>query len=212
MEYYHLLPTTRTEALSDGIFAFAMTLLVLDLQFPDAALVSGTPLYKLLIGQLPRFINYFTSFILLAVFWVVHHNIFHHIKRSNQLVLWLNVLLLSFVVLIPFSTSLVGDYDAHVAAEVFFAGNLFIIGMLNFTIWTYATWKKRLTDPDLDEEFIKEARWQNLAVPGVSLLAMAVAFFSPTLSGYVYFLIFFILAGRRHVLSKRSNLVKQEVI
>lgn len=201
-EHHHLLPTTRTEALSDGIFAFAMTLLVLDLQFPDAALLSGTPLYKLLIGQLPRFINYFTSFILLAVFWVVHHQIFYHIKRSNQTILWLNIILLSFVVLIPFSTSLVGDFDAHVAAEVFFAGNMFIIGMLNFTIWTYATWQRRLTDPDLDEEFIKEARWQNLAVPGVSLLAMALAFFSPAWSGTVYFLIFFILAGRRYVLSK----------
>lgn len=204
-EHHHLLPTTRTEALSDGIFAFAMTLLVLDLQFPDAALVSGTPLYKLLIGQLPRFINYFTSFALLAVFWTIHHQFFHHIKRSDKVILWLNILFLSFIVLMPFSTSLVGDFDGHIAAEVFFAGNMFILGMLIFIIWTYATWKKKLIDPALDEEFIREGRLQNLVMPGISLLAMAVAFISPAWSGSVYFLIFFILAGRRRFLAKRGQ-------
>jgi len=185
----HTLPTNRLEALSDGIFAFAMTLLVLDLQFPDAAVLSKLPLSTLLWGQADRFFNYFLSFILLALFWMVHHRTFHHIRRLNTGLLWLNILLLSFIVLIPFSTSLIGDFDKHTLADIIFAGNIFIIGIFNVWIWFYATRERRFIDPDLEEVFIKRGLLKGLMVPLVSLLVIAASFVIPGNSSYLFLLI-----------------------
>ncbi|MBI5699028.1 DUF1211 domain-containing protein [Candidatus Saganbacteria bacterium] len=185
----HTLPTNRLEALSDGIFAFAMTLLVLDLQFPDSAILSRAPLSALLWGQADRFFNYFLSFILLALFWMVHHRTFHHIRGLNTALLWMNILLLSFIVLIPFSTSLVGDFDKHTLADAVFAGNIFIIGVFNVWIWFYATRERRFTNPDLEEAAIKQGLAKGLVVPLVSLLVIAASFVIPGNSTLLFLLI-----------------------
>jgi len=194
--HHHTLPTNRLEALSDGIFAFAMTLLVLDLQFPDAAVLSKLPLSALLWGQADRFFNYFLSFVLLAIFWMVHHQTFHHIRRLNAALLWLNILLLSFIVLIPFSTSLIGDFDKHTLADAVFAGNIFVIGVFNLWIWFYATKERRFTGPDLEEVFIKQGLVKGLMVPLVSLLVIAASFVIPGNSSYLFLLIPLLQSGR----------------
>ena len=188
--------THRIEALTDGIFAIAMTLLVLTLDIPEAKteLIQTVELHRMLIGQMHKFFNYALSFLLLAIFWVKHHQQFHFIKRTNRKHLWINIVTLMFIALIPFSTSLVGDYNDDMVAEFFFASNLFIIGMLFLWNWVYATKGHRLVDRSLDPQRIALWKKRGAVIPLVSLLAMVLSLTNPQFSFYAYLLIPIILA------------------
>lgn len=189
------LTTRRLEALTDGIFAIAMTLLVLTLDLGEV--VSGltqTKLHHLLLAQLPKFYNYALSFVLLAIFWILHHQQFHYIKKTDQRHLWINIFILMFVALIPFSTSLVGDYSNDWMAEFFFGTNIFILGMLFSLNWHYSTRDYRLIEGKLEQRHIRVGTRRGLVTPLVSLLAILTAFVNPTCSPYVYLLIPVILS------------------
>ncbi len=188
--------THRIEALTDGIFAIAMTLLVLTLDIPEAKteLIQTVELHRMLIGQMHKFFNYALSFLLLAIFWVKHHQQFHFIKRTNRKHLWINIVTLMFIALIPFSTSLIGDYNDDRVAEFFFASNLFIIGMLFLWNWVYATKGHRLVDRSLDPQRIALWKKRGAVIPLVSLLAMVLSLTNPQFTFYAYLLIPIILA------------------
>ena len=150
----------RIQALTDGIFAISMTLLVLGLEVPrvspDAA---GDALRRMLSDDWPRFEDYALSFLLLGVFWVGHHRQFHFIKRTNETFLWINIIVLMFVAMIPFSTSVMASYDALQQAAVIFEVNLLVIGLGYLLMWTYATADSRLIDPaDIGERRIQLVR------------------------------------------------------
>ncbi|MFA5035360.1 MAG: TMEM175 family protein [Candidatus Margulisiibacteriota bacterium] len=187
------LTTNRIEALADGIFAFSMTLLVMTLNLPDAAIHTGS-LQQFLIGQGDKFFNYGMSFVLIAVVWIIHHQQFQVIRRTDQRHLWINIFLLMFVALIPFSTTLVGVYPLSATAELFFDANLFMIGSLLFLNWEYSTRGRRLIDNILTEEQIRNGWQKTLVMPLAGLLAMAIVAYDPTYSAYAYLSIPFILA------------------
>jgi uncharacterized membrane protein len=183
---FHL-TTHRIEALSDGIFAFAMTLLVLTLTLPDAmAEVTNVQLHELLLGQAHKFFNYFLGFMLLAIFWMPHHQQFHWIKRTDSRLIWINVFILMFVALTPFSTDIVGDFSGNTMAEVFFATNLLILGLLFMANWAYATRGHRLVDPDLSEDIIVQGLRRGMVTPIVSAVVIVLSFFVPEWSLWLY--------------------------
>jgi len=186
--------THRIEALTDGIFAIAMTLLVLTLDLPELEKgLTQTGLHQLLLAQRDKFLNYGLSFVLLAIFWIIHHEQFHVIKRTDRKHLWINIFALMFIVLIPFSTSLVGDYPDDWMAEFFFGSNMFIIGVLFNSNWAYATKGHRLVEPGLDRRRIALGKKRGTVTPLVSLLAMGLSLMHPQLSCYLYILIPLIL-------------------
>src|SRR3989339_918751 len=187
------LGTNRIEGLTDGIFAFSMTLLVMTINLPDPA-AHLVPLSQLLISQSDKFYNYGLSFVLIAVVWLIHHQQFHVIRRTDHSHLWINIFLLMFVALIPFSTSLIGDYPRSAAAEIFFDLNLFVVGSLLFLNWAYATLGHRLVDREMEEERIRSGWRRTLVMPLAALLAIGLAFFNPAYSSYAYLLIPVILA------------------
>ena len=180
--------THRLEALADGIFAIAMTLMVLNLALPEAG-KGLTELHSLLFGQLDKFFCYALSFVLLAVFWISHHQQFHFIKRTDGKHLWINIFFLMFVALIPFSTSLVGDYSQEPLAEVFFGSNIFMLSMLLLCSWTYATNHHRLVDPSLDAPRIALAKKRGAATMLIAVLAIGLSFINPQISSFAYLLI-----------------------
>ena len=181
--------TKRIETLVDGIFAIAMTLLVLNLDIPQMINpVTDSTLQYFLIGLGPKLFTYALSFILLAIFWRVNHSQFYHIKRLNNTLLWITVIWLLFVALVPFSTSLNGQYGNLTTAQVFFGINMFFIGVLTALIWYYAT-EKNLTTDDLKLEDITSIRRINLVLPLASLLNIGFAFFIPGWSSLAYLLI-----------------------
>lgn len=187
--------TRRLEALTDGIFAIAMTLLVLTLDLQEVANgLTHAKLHQLLLAQIPKFYNYALSFVLLAIFWMLHHQQFHHIKKTEHRHLWINIFILMFVALIPFSTSLVGDYSSDWMAELFFGANIFILGILFSLNWHYSTRDYRLVEGKLDERRIQLGTRRGLVTPLVSLLAILTAFVNPSYSPYIFLLIPVILS------------------
>ncbi|HOO52851.1 MAG TPA: TMEM175 family protein [Methanothrix sp.] len=182
--------THRIEALTDGIFAVAMTLLVLNLKLPQGG-VEGmeADLIDLVTGQSHVFSNYAMSFLLAAVFWIIHHQQSHFIKRTDRNHIWLNVIILMFVSLIPFSTSLINDYHDDWMASIFFGMNMFILGSLFYLNWDYATRGHRLVALSLDPRRIAVGKRRSAVTPIVSLLAMALALVDAPISSLAYLLI-----------------------
>ena len=180
--------THRIEALADGIFAIAMTLMVLNLALPEAG-KGAAELHSLLIGQLDKFLGYAVSFVLLAVFWIRHHEQSHFVKRTDRKHLWINIIFLMFVALVPFSTSLVGDYPDEPVAEVFFGCNIFILGALLLCNWAYATEHHRLVDPNLDPRLVALGKRRGVVTPLVAISAMGLSFINPDISAYAYLFI-----------------------
>ncbi|OGC23683.1 hypothetical protein A2291_04190 [candidate division WOR-1 bacterium RIFOXYB2_FULL_42_35] len=181
------LTSKRIESLADGIFAIAMTLLVLDLQLDGP--VGNIILSQFLANQWQRFLNYLLSFFLLAIFWILHHQQFHVIKRTDRRHLWINVLMLMFVALIPFSASVVGDFFGQTLAHWVFDLNLFVVGLLFYFNWAYATNQYRLVEKDLSIDLIARGKKRALVLPIVTCLAFVLSFYIPPWSGLAYLLI-----------------------
>jgi uncharacterized membrane protein len=186
-----VLTTRRIEALTDGIFAIAMTLLVLTLTLPDMA-QTKLSLSQLLVDQWPKFFNYALSFLLLAIFWIVHHQQFHVIRRTDRNHVWINIGILMFVALMPFSTDIAGDYSGETLAELVFSANLLILGLLFLLNWWYACRNHRLVDHDLDRETIVSGIRRNCVTPVVAAISMVLSLFIPRWGLTVYMLIPFI--------------------
>src|SRR5215472_15319593 len=120
------LSTTRLEAFSDGVFAVAITLLVLNLQVPQITAISE--LVPRLVELWPKLLSYVLSFVLVGIYWVAHHNTFHYIKRSDRNLLWLNILLLLCIVFIPFPTALLGQYPELRVSIIIYGGIAIVVG------------------------------------------------------------------------------------
>ncbi len=167
--------TQRTEAFSDGVFAIAITLLILNIQPPHAG---PGGLWHALLRLWPSYASYLVSFLTIGIIWVNHHAVFEHIARSDRTLLFLNLLLLMSVAFIPFPTALLADYlrhggsDQHVAAAVF-SGTFALLGTLFGVLWTYASHNRRLIRPDFsDAELVAMTR---SFVAGSPLYAIAIA-------------------------------------
>ncbi len=187
---------SRAISLADGVFAIAMTILVLNFDVPADTPKDVDSLLGALSDMSPQFFNFALAFLLLGIFWISHYRKFHVIERTDDAMLWLNVFTLMFVVLIPFSVSVFGDFSDLWPAALLFEGNLAIVGLLQAAQWEYATRGLRLVGDDYEVEKIKVVRFINLVTPAVSAVAIAIALlFSPGWSTIVYMAIPFILMG-----------------
>jgi len=185
------LTTRRIEALTDGVFAIAMTLLVLTLDLPqiNKGMVPRCQLHDFLFSQWYVLYNYALSFILLAMFWVMHHVQFHLIQRTDRIHLWINMIILLFIALVPFSTSLVGDFHGVRLAEFFFSANLFIVALLFLLNWLYSSYNHRLINKEMSKEEMKKITLRGLVFPAVALLSVVLSVFWPAHSSEAFFLV-----------------------
>ena len=173
----------RLLTLADGIFAIAMTLLVLDLRLPDA---SAGELATRLASLIPRFGTFVVSFVVLGVFWFAHHQTFHFVVRVNRTLVWLSILFFLGVALIPFVASVLGaNYDNPIALTLYGS----VIGLLTvvgYVIWWYLTGDRGLVVGGLDPDLVRKvSRW--IAVgPSVALVAIVLAFVNPLISLLIY--------------------------
>ena len=131
----------RLEALSDGIFAFAMTLLVIGLSVPDKATLVPTNTYALhvLLALYSSFIHYVLAFLILGAFWLSQHMQFHSVRTPDKLFTWINLVTLMFVALLPFSASFSGAFSNVPVGAMVFESNLLLIGLGMSLQWWYAT-------------------------------------------------------------------------
>jgi uncharacterized membrane protein len=141
--------TERLAALSDGIFAVAMTLLVLDLHAPAVSLIHGdADLWRAITGLLPKLAVYVMSFLTLGIFWVGQQTQLNFLHRSNRELSWLHLTFLFFVTLMPFSTALMGSFIEYRAALLVYWGNILLLGAALLCAWRYAV-RKGLTAEDM---------------------------------------------------------------
>lgn len=111
------LATTRLESLSDNIFAVAMTILILNVRIPTPTEVgSASNLWPHVAALWHHLRTFAISFLIVGSFWEIHHRIFMHVTGVDRTLTWLNLIWIGFVVLIPFSAALLGNFDENAAA------------------------------------------------------------------------------------------------
>jgi uncharacterized membrane protein len=168
----------RLEAFSDGVFAVAITLLVIEIAVP-----TGEDLWHQLKEEWPSFAAFFVSFWVIGIIWVNHHGVLDHLKRANRGVLYLNLLLLMTVVFIPFSTALLAEHlksgaDEEVAAVVYSAA-FTAMGLAFGSLWTYITRHRQALGVELSDDEVRRRTVVFLVGNPFYVIALVVAFISP---------------------------------
>jgi uncharacterized membrane protein len=197
------LSRNRIEALADGVFAVAMTLLVLDIKVPELqSPLETAQLPSKLLALWPKFLNYLISFVILGVYWVGHHIQLSFIRRADRPLLWINILFLLWVALVPFSTALLSEYSKTQAAIAIYGANLIAIGLTLTLHWWYATTGTRHVDPDIHPNLVRSGMNRTLMAPLVYAVAIALSFVRTELSLVLYAIVpvLYILPGRVDIL------------
>lgn len=181
---------SRFEALTDGIFAIAMTLLVLGIAVPaDETIESPGDVIAAFHGLLPDLINYAIAFFILHGMWVSHHLLSGRMAYINRRFLNLNLWLLMTVCLIPFTTSFSGDYIDVSISAIALEGNLLIVGLILYFQWVYVVRTPHLLSPDFTPADLSRGMRKSIVTPAVSLLGIALALVGITWSMAAYLLI-----------------------
>ncbi len=175
--------TGRLEAFSDGVFAVAITLLVLNIKVPGLEGLSDKlpddgALWRELLKEGPMFIAYITSFATIGVMWLNHHKLFKHIKRVNNPLILINLLLLLIIVFIPVPTALLAEYLTHPethAAALLFSGTYFLMASCFNILWRYAAYRNRLLGKNVDSHSVAAISRQYLYGPLLYLIIFGVA-------------------------------------
>lgn len=162
----------RMEALTDGIFAIAMTLLVLELKVPELGRgVGSRELLHKLGQQLPSFFSFFVSFLYCGMLWIQHHLAMHFVRYVKAGMVWLNLGFLMTISVLPFSCALLGHFLQNVAAKEIYFGNLFLAASLLALQWLIAR-RKNLLNED-DPRALKAVGQQLLVLPLATLAGIA---------------------------------------
>ncbi len=153
----HLSETARLETFCDGVFAIAITLLVLEIHVPQlGAEASSAALARLLVQNWPSYLGYVLSFVVIGIMWANHHSIFRYVRRTDRYFLLLNVGFLMCVAFLPYPTAVLARYlpesGAQRAAVATYSGTLFVIALAFNAVWWYAMLHPALVGPHADRE------------------------------------------------------------
>lgn len=169
----------RLNALSDGVFAIAITLLVLNIEVPDVPPSRvAQELPTQLIGLVPDLLSYLISFLVIGAYWMAHRAVFRSIRSLDRKLIWLNTLFLMFVAFLPFPTALLDKYPGDRLTVAIYAGSLAIARLPLTAIWWYATRDRRLVHDNIDPSEIRLHRIRGLGIPLIFLLSIGISFIS----------------------------------
>jgi uncharacterized membrane protein len=184
------LAKNRIEALADGIFAVAMTLLVLDIKSPvNLFLDSNDSLLAYLQSLEHSFAMYAISFVVLAIFWIAHHLLFHYVRHVDRRLLWINMAFLLLVTFVPFSTDFLGDHGHLTLPVLVYGMNLIALGALLALQLRYLTARPSLAAPDLTPAVSAKMQREIGLYAVIPLASMAISFYSPRVGMYLYLLL-----------------------
>ncbi|MEO8526387.1 MAG: TMEM175 family protein [Caldimonas sp.] len=174
------LPLNRSEALTDGIFAVAMTLLVIELKLPEHGLVhSAEDLHAALLSLLPKAIAWVLSFFVLALFWIGHHRVFAYVRRADARLVVLNLLELSAASLMPFSSALSGEFGGQLVSQVVYSANMAALGITALLVLRHVRLHPELCAAPMPVGVFEGARMRILGVVAVSAVAVVIAALVP---------------------------------
>jgi uncharacterized membrane protein len=179
--------TARLEAFSDGVFAIAITLLIIEVHVPshEHAETLGHELLRLW----PSYLGYLTSFLTIGVMWINHHYVFELIARVDRTMLLLNTLLLMMIAFVPFPTAVLAQFvetDGARAAAFLYGATLTLTALAFLAWWRYASAGRRLIDESVPDEVIDDITRSYM--PGSLLYggAALLAFVEPWASAAAY--------------------------
>jgi uncharacterized membrane protein len=172
---------SRIEALSDGVFAIAMTLLVLKLEVPEAMHHSSDQaMLEELVAMAPVFVTYVVTFLIAGGFWFLHQLTFHFIRQVDSALSWVNLFFLMLVALLPFSSGMMSHLLVHPVSQLFYYGNQFAIAILLNIHWHYAKRKSLIHGGESSDLFLLTFRTAQTAV--VFAVCLLAAVFVPAYS------------------------------
>lgn len=182
--------TARIEAFSDGVFAIAITLLVLEIGVPETGFDN---LWRGIADQWPSYLSYVTSFLTIGGIWMIHHGIFRRLAQADGVVMRLNILLLMLVAFLPFPTKLLAEAifnaDSERTAVIFYGLVLLSISLLLTALWRYIAAHRDLLEAGQSEKEVAAIGEQ--VAPNIAFYAIVVllAIFAPRLAVFGYLLI-----------------------
>ena len=206
---------------SDAVFAIAITLLIIEIRVPDLhPNVSDPALLQALAQLIPNFIGFFISFMLIGMYWLVHHKMFGFVTDYDNKLRVLNLAFLFFIVVMPFST---GFYSEYAGSELFrkqlkvpmtfYVLNYVGAGLMNYFMWRHITNpKNKLSTPPMDPVISSQAKMRALLVPTIFLLMLPVAYLTNVMYAvYIPMLIPIVINISKRIIVKKHKATKKHV-
>lgn len=144
----------RLQTLCDGVFAIAMTLLVLDIRLPDQQYASATAFQDALGKLVPKILSYIISFFVIATYWSGNHRLMRVIRHQDEAFMWLTFLFLAFIAFFPVASSINGQYGNYASSIILYTFVLAGCGFSSFFLWLYSSFHHRLIDPTMPQREI----------------------------------------------------------
>ncbi len=174
--------TLRLEAFSDGVFAIAITLLIIEIKVPSHEDLKNQTLFQYIGHQWPKYFAYVLSFINIGIYWANHHYLFKFFKNTNHVFNLLNVFFLMAIAFLPYPAGILGEYimePEHTRTAVaFYAFAMCLPAMGYFMIWIYAINNKSIINIKLSSRFIKSLTLQYAISNLLYIVAFIISFFS----------------------------------
>lgn len=174
----------RILALSDGVFAFSLTLLVVSLTVPTAA--SNSALASQLLDQAPTYFSYIISFVAVASIWYGHHESFKYIRRYDGRLIALNFGSLLLIAFLPFPTAVLGRNQQEPLAAILYALTLALSNLFFAATWWHASHGRRLVRSDLSPAIVRLRFYRTLGGTVVFLLSIPIALWRPIAAEIVW--------------------------
>jgi uncharacterized membrane protein len=177
--------TTRLETFSDGVFAIAITLLVLEIAVPHAEGGSPADLWRELRELWPSYVGYLISFVTIGIMWANHHLLFRHIVRTDHYLVLLNLLLLLCIGFLPFPTALLAEHLGHAGegvAVIAYSGTFFVTAVAFNLLWWWPSHDRHLLAPDMSPRALKSINDRYRLGPPAYLVALVASFLYPPAS------------------------------
>jgi uncharacterized membrane protein len=182
-ESYHA-DTARIEALSDGVFAIAITLLIIEIGVPHPE--PGQGLGEALRDLWPSYAGYALSFLTIGVMWLNHHAIFKDVERADHTIIVLNILLLLCISFVPFPTAVLAEYirddDYAFAATLAYGGTFTVTAVVFNALWLYAATHRDMIDAHISDARVRSRTRRYIGGPLLYALGLPLAMISPWLS------------------------------
>jgi uncharacterized membrane protein len=175
----------RTLALSDGIFAIAMTLVAFQIQPPVLKSNQVHDLAHKLGGLGDGYFVYLLTFPVIGLLWLAHHRLFRTLERADEPLMVLNLLFLMTVAALPFPSAVLGRYGSQPVAVVLYASSVATAGLL-LSALSVVAYRRRLMSPAGSTDRFREALWRSGSMAGVFILSIPLAIISPTVAPYVW--------------------------
>ena len=190
----------RLLALSDGVFAFAITLLSLDLVLPVVQSATNATLAAALANDFGTFQNFIMSFLVVGLYWANHSRTFRYVTRVDPRLVWINLLLLLFIVLVPFATKVLDEYGYLQVAVAFYALVNAAAGLMGEAAWIYLSRAKTLLEEGIPAEMLGWFLRRSLIAPAVFILSIPLSFIAPQLAfiSWLGMILGVLLIDRRH--------------